>query len=77
MKLFFLIRWPTLVIALLAVPASSSSGQRQMEQLGRGVVAVQRVDGAVLVSWRLLATDPSDIVFDVYRSAQGAAPVKL
>jgi rhamnogalacturonan endolyase len=38
-----------------------------MEHLSRGVVALPRDDGTVFVSWRLLATDPDDIGFHVYR----------
>jgi rhamnogalacturonan endolyase len=32
---------------------------------------------AALVSWRLLLTDPANIAFDIYRSADGAAEEKL
>jgi rhamnogalacturonan endolyase len=45
---------------------------RVMERLGRGVVAVQEPDGKVFVSWRLLATDPSNIGFNVYRDTAAA-----
>lgn len=37
-----------------------------IEDLDRGPIAVKVEDG-VYVGWRLLATDPSDIAFDVYR----------
>jgi fibronectin type 3 domain-containing protein/lysophospholipase L1-like esterase len=40
--------------------------QRQAEYLDRGVAAVQ-TDAGVLVSWRLLGTDPADAGFHVYR----------
>lgn len=40
---------------------------RQAENLGRGVISV-RSGSANLVSWRLLATDPSGVGFNVYRS---------
>ncbi len=39
---------------------------RQMERLERGVVAVPVEPGKVWVSWRLLATDPADVAFNVY-----------
>jgi rhamnogalacturonan endolyase len=39
---------------------------RQMERLGRGVVAVPFATGKVAVSWRLLATDPENVAFNVY-----------
>jgi rhamnogalacturonan endolyase len=57
--------------------ALSAAAQRQMEELGRGVVAVPRDDGGVLISWRLLATDPSEVAFDVYRSVDEDAPIRL
>ncbi len=53
-----------------------STGPRLMENLGRGVVAVQRPDGAVFISWRLLATDAPGTAFNLYRDtapATGAA----
>ena len=44
-------------------------GLRQLERLDRGLVAVP-VDGGVLVSWRLLGTDPQSIAFNLYRDGQ-------
>jgi len=69
-------------------PTSLSSGSsgggsplttsaRIMENLGRGVVAVRKSASSVFVSWRLLALDDPDIAFNVYRSFNGDAPVKL
>jgi rhamnogalacturonan endolyase len=48
-----------------------------VENLGRGVVALRSGDTSVYVGWRLLGTDPADVTFNLYRSAGGAAPVKL
>jgi autotransporter-associated beta strand protein len=48
-----------------------------MEKLGRGVVALRTSSTQVYVGWRLLATDPDTIGFNLYRTANGAAPVKL
>lgn len=48
-----------------------------MEKLGRGVVAIHSATAQAYVGWRLLATDPNDIGFNVYRSAAGATGVKL
>jgi rhamnogalacturonan endolyase len=50
---------------------------RLMENLGRGVVAVNQGSGRVFVSWRLLGTEPADLAFNVYRAAGTAAPVRL
>ncbi len=44
-------------------------GPRQMERLGRGVVAINQGSGKVFVSWRLLGTDPESIAFNLYRTA--------
>jgi rhamnogalacturonan endolyase len=58
--------FPVLFMAMfLAVPALA---QRQMENLDRGVIAIPRAEGGVFISWRLLASDPDDIAFNVYRS---------
>ena len=43
------------------------------EDLGRGVAAVQRESGEVFVSWRLLARDPNEVGFHVYRQVEGRA----
>lgn len=53
------------------------AAQHQMEALGRGVIALRSATTEVHVGWRLLGTDPADIAFNLYRSANGAAPVKL
>ena len=55
---------------------SAPSQVRQVENLDRGVVVV-RSSSSAFVSWRLLALDPSNIGFNVYRSAGGGAAVKL
>ncbi len=48
-----------------------------MEKLGRGVVAVRSSETAVYVGWRLLATDDPGVRFNVYRSTDGQAPLKI
>ena len=63
-------------ICLMAAPVPISA-QRVMENLGRGVVAVRSNSSQVYVGWRLLATDPSTVAFNLYRSADGAPAVKL
>ncbi len=64
-------------VVLLGVVTPLAFGERRMEPLGRGVVAIPQEGGQVFVGWRLLGTDPDDIAFNVYRSTGGAAPVKL
>jgi rhamnogalacturonan endolyase len=51
--------------------------QRNMEYLNRGLSAVAKPDGHYFVNWRLLATDPADIAFNVYRLTANNKPVKL
>jgi rhamnogalacturonan endolyase len=42
--------------------------QYQMENLDRGVVAVNTGNDSVYVGWRLLGTDPTNIAFNIYRN---------
>lgn len=51
--------------------------QRQMEKLGRGIVAVRTGPSTAYVGWRLLGADEENIGFNLLRSANGAAPVQL
>jgi len=69
-------RWITICFLVLIV-VSAVNAQRQMENLGRGVVAMVRPDGKVFLSWRLLGTDPDNIAFNVYRTTGGGAAMKL
>lgn len=50
---------------------------RVMEYLDRGVVATRTSSTQAFVSWRLYANDPSGVGFNVYRSTNGGAAVKL
>ena len=50
---------------------------RLMERLGRGMVAVKRGDGSVFVGWRLLGTDPENIVFNLYREGEDGSTQKV
>jgi rhamnogalacturonan endolyase len=82
---------PFLILAALAGSASPDGANgmpeapaphaalptRQMEKLGRGVVALHLGDGKVFISWRLLGTDPEAVAFNVYRQSGDAEPVKL
>jgi len=63
------------VFALLSV--TGAYGQRAMENLGRGVIALHKSTSQVYVSWRLLGNEPADVAFNIYRSTNGATPVKL
>ena len=49
---------------------------KQVELLNRGLIAMNRGGGNVYVGWRLLATDPANVAFNLYRSTNGGAAVK-
>jgi rhamnogalacturonan endolyase len=58
------------------MPQTTKLPPRQMENLGRGVVAVNQGGGKVYVGWRLLGTDPDGIAFNLYRDSGDGKPVK-
>ena len=64
-------------IGVLMLSLITALAQRQMENLGRGLVAIHHGDRKVFVSWRLLGTEPDEIAFNVYRVNSGATAVKL
>jgi rhamnogalacturonan endolyase len=66
-----------LVATMLAATLSAQTPPSLMENLGRGVVAVRSSNNEVFVSWRFLGTDPENTAFNLYRVANGGAPVKL
>ena len=68
---------PIACLVFLVAATQPSMAQRQMEKLGRGIVAVNQGEGRVFLSWRLLGTDPDDVAFNVYRDAVklNAAPL--
>lgn len=49
----------------------TAQAQRQMEYLNRGVYAINKADGKVFVSWRLLGTEAPELAFNVYRTTAG------
>lgn len=73
---YHLIKHLFLVVAFLAVQQSLYA-QRQMEKLGRGLVAVRQSADSVYVGWRMLGTDADDIAFNLYRQTGKQAAVKL
>jgi rhamnogalacturonan endolyase len=46
---------------------------RQMEKLGRGVVAISQGESGVYVGWRLNGDDPEGIAFNLYRTVGGVS----
>ena len=73
-------RWSHVLAAglglLLTVPTTAPA-QRQMENLTRGIVAIESADNEIYVGWRLFATDPDAIAFNLYRVVNGAAPERV
>ena len=65
------------VLGTSLVFAAAARAQRQMENLGRGMVAIAQDGGKVYLGWRLLGTDPDDIAFNVYRSTGDGVPARL
>ena len=55
-------------IGTLLLLMNQAGAQRQMEKLGRGMIAINQGDGKVYVGWRMLGTDPENIAFNVYRN---------
>ncbi|WP_340113238.1 autotransporter-associated beta strand repeat-containing protein [Maribellus mangrovi] len=66
-----------LLTGLLLVFFFSTQGQRKMEKLGRGVVAVRTETGSAFISWRLFGTESWDTGFNIYKDSGGGEPVKL
>ena len=62
---------------LLAMVSLSLFGQRQMEYLDRGLVALKDDKSGVFLSWRLLGDEPIDTAFDLYRKYQGEKGEKI
>lgn len=65
-----------ILLIVLWVLTITAMSQRLLENLDRGLVAVPDGNGKVFVSWRLLASDPDAISFNIYRKTNGS-PVRL
>ena len=64
-------------VGFLTTASALSAAPRQMENLGRGLVAINEASGKVFLSWRLLGADAEKVAFNIYRATAGGAPVKL
>jgi rhamnogalacturonan endolyase len=72
--------WLLLLALLTPLTRAATPAPRQMENLGRGVVALKSEERKIFISWRVLGTDASALTFNLYRSAgtaPSAAPEKL
>lgn len=61
----------TAAAVLAAAAAAAASDWQPAERLDRGLVAVRDGDGRVTAGWRLLASDPPGVAFNLYRVAGG------
>lgn len=59
-----------LVLICLLTFSNDLFGQRIMEKLSRGAISVFTEKQGVFISWRLLATDPENIAFNIYRNSK-------
>lgn len=58
-------------------PVKGFARTRVQEPLDRGLIARPAGERRVYVGWRLLASDPPDVAFNVYRSSGGKSAEKL
>lgn len=71
-----------LVAGSMSVASAQQAGgttqqKRLMEDLDRGVVAINQGEGKAYVNWRLLATDTPKTAFDVFRQVNDGQAIKL
>jgi len=69
MRLRLVFSWMSMFCLLFCLATNG----RAAEKLDRGLVALEREDGSIFLSWRLLDTDPEDIAFHIYRGAADQA----
>ncbi len=53
------------------------ASKRVIERIDRGLVAMPVAENRVYLSWRLLADDPKDAAFNLYRSTDGGQPTRI
>lgn len=57
------------LVVILILLHSSVYASRYMEDLGRGVVAVNLSSNGVYIGWRMLGTEPDTVGYNVYRDS--------
>ncbi len=73
---FYMKRTFCLLTVFCLLACVSVHAQRVMERLDRGTVAIPSEQG-LYISWRLLATDPDNVSFHVFRSTEGGRYIRL
>lgn len=66
-----------IITTALTINCLYATAQRQMEALGRGVIAVRSSSQAAFISWRLLGTEPSTTAFNIFRKDNTGKVIKL
>jgi rhamnogalacturonan endolyase len=66
---FINLHWAGALVLLMAGALGAA------ERLDRGAVAVPRSDNSVYIGWRLLASDPPNVAFNVYCGANAEKPL--
>ena len=56
------------ILIILALVVSYTQAANAAEKFNRSLVAIERPDGSVFLSWRLLADDPENIGFQILRA---------
>ncbi len=69
--------WMMGALAFCLTRPATIVAQPVMENLGRGIVVVRSGETSAYVSWRLLATDPTGVAFNLYRAAGERTPIRL
>ncbi|PJJ10680.1 rhamnogalacturonan endolyase [Flavobacterium sp. 1] len=67
-----LLKWNILLLLI----GFSVFGQRQMENLDRGIIAVNQ-NGKFFINWRVLGTDSDDLAFNLYRKTGTQNAIRL
>jgi rhamnogalacturonan endolyase len=58
----------TIYFSIFLLLSTTLASQKQMENLGRGIVALRQSTDSVYISWRISGTEPTNIAFNVYRT---------
>jgi rhamnogalacturonan endolyase len=65
-----------IVVVLLITPCLLQA-QRTMEKINRGLIAVDKSETKVALSWRILNSDPAGVAFNLYRAGADGKKIKL
>jgi rhamnogalacturonan endolyase len=72
-----MIRQYLTIALIMLLKVSQATGQRQMENLDRGIIAMRTANDSVYIGWRMLGTEPDEIAFNLYRRSGNNKPVRL